>query len=81
MKVLVRFFAQLKDATGASQLAYELPDGARVSELLAMLYRGFSGLEKWDAHIRVAVGVEWVVREHALRDGDSVSIMPPVSGG
>ena len=81
MKIDVQFFARLKDATGAAQLTRELPDGALVSDLLAQLYRDFPELEKWDAHIRVAVGVEWVARDYALRDGDGVSIMPPVSGG
>ncbi len=81
MKIDVQFFARLKDATGTTQLTRELPDAARVSDLLALLYREFSELEKWDAHIRVAVGVEWVALDHALHDGDAVSIMPPVSGG
>ena len=81
MRVEIQFFSRLKEIAGAAQIARELPDGARVSDLLAALYREFPGLEKWDTHLLVAVGVDYVAREHPLRDGDAVSIMPPVSGG
>ena len=81
MRIEIQFFARLKDAAGTAKITRELSVGARVSDLLGLLYSEFPRLREWDAHIRVAVGVEWVARDHALRDGDAVSIMPPVSGG
>ena len=81
MKVEVQFFSRLKDVACAEKIERELRNDTLMSDLLAALYRDFPALEKWDAHIRVAVGVEWVGRDHTLHEGDAVSIMPPVSGG
>lgn len=81
MKVRVQFFSRLKEVTGVANLEVELPDGTRVCNLLAQLWVDFPRLREWDAHLLVAVGLEYVDRAETLRDGDAVSIMPPVQGG
>lgn len=81
MKIGVQFFAQLRDVAGVSGTELDLPAGATVADLLRALYAGRSALAEWDPHIRTAVGVEYVGRESALRDGDVVAVMPPVQGG
>lgn len=81
MKVEVQFFSRLRDLAGVSRIEQELPDGATIRELLETLYGAFPRLREWDAHILTAVGLEYTGREQALREGDSVSVMPPVQGG
>ena len=77
----IQFFSSLKDATGRNALEYSVREGMTVRDLLTALYRDFPDLEKWDAHILIAAGVEYVQRDHVLKDSDIVSIMPPVQGG
>lgn len=77
--IRVRFYSQLRDV--APDLEREVPAGTTVEALLAELYREHPALEKWDPHIRVAAGLEWVGRDHVLRDDNEISIMPPVQGG
>ena len=81
MKVHVRFFSRLKDVTGVETAEAELRDGATANDLLELLHERHPGLREWDAHLLVAVGLEYAGRDHALREGDEVSIMPPVQGG
>ena len=77
----IQFFLRLKDLTGSAAIDYKIDGETTVCSLLASLYRDFPELEKWDAHILVAVGVEYVGRDYVLNNSDVVSIMPPVQGG
>ena len=81
MKIEVQFFSRLRDLTGHSRLALDLPEGATVAELLARLYADYPAMRAWDAHLLLAVGLEYAGRDLPLRVGDSVSVMPPVQGG
>ncbi len=80
MNVSVRFYSRLRDLAGDSTECGAAP-GTTAGDLLTMLYRRHPALEEWDPHIRVAAGLEWVERDYVLREGEEVSIMPPVQGG
>ena len=83
MRVGVLYFAVLKDAFGREREELELPAGATVSSLLAILRgRGVrpSTEQVWDT-IAVAVNQEYVRGDVMLQDGDEVALLPPVSGG
>ena len=82
MKIEVQLFSRLRDLAGGARLTFdELPDGATVGDALARVYAEHPALRDWDRHLLLAVGLEYVRREEVLRDGDSLSIMPPVQGG
>jgi len=74
--VRVRLFAALRERAGQSELALELPDGARVADALdqvATLTR--------DLPVVVAVNREYATADVALKAGDELALIPPVSGG
>lgn len=75
------FFAQYRDFAGADEIAVELPDGARVADLVASLRAGGNGLSKLPAAPVVAVNMDYARIDAALRDGDEVAFIPPVAGG
>lgn len=77
----VQFFSQLKEIVGAGEITLNMPDRTSVAELLARLYRDFPELEKWDHHILVGAGLDFVGRGHIIRPTDQIAIMPPVQGG
>ena len=81
MQIRVQFFAQLKEIVRAGEMEIELPAGATVADLLAQLYHRSPELEKWDRHILIGAGVEFVERAHVIQPNDEVAIMPPVQGG
>jgi len=79
MQVRVLCFGVLKDRLGAEAAELALPEGATVAVLLESLgARLTSPLLKG---IAVSVNAEYATKEHVLRDGDEVGLLPPVSGG
>jgi MoaD family protein len=75
----------MREMLGRSDEALELGEGATVGELLQIL-RGRASNESmaevrlWQS-LAVAVNREYVTVETALRGGDEVAVLPPVSGG
>jgi molybdopterin synthase catalytic subunit len=81
MNVRVQFFSHLRDVTGVSEAEAHVPEGASVENLLTALYGQHPKLREWDGSILVGAGVEFVERDHLLKAGDEIAIMPPVQGG
>ena len=81
MKVPVQFFSHLRDVAGVSSSHADLPEGATVADLLTVLYGRHPKLREWDSSILIGAGVEFVTRDHLLKEGDEIAIMPPVQGG
>jgi molybdopterin converting factor small subunit len=81
MKVRVQFFSRLRDLAGLSEMDLEVPEGAKIDDLLDTLYLQTPALREWDKSILVASGLEFVGRDYVVKPNDQISIMPPVQGG
>jgi len=81
MQVRVSFYSWFKDLTGCAQTAATLPEGATLGELHEELMARFPKLAAVKNSTLLAVGVEYQLRDHVLRDGDEVALFPPVQGG
>ena len=60
-----------------SEGCVDLPDGARVEDLLRRLH----GFPLYARFLPVAVNGDQVKRSHRLKDGDMVLFVMPISGG
>jgi MoaE-MoaD fusion protein len=74
VRVTVRLFAGLRERAGRGKL--ELDDVATVADVWPAL-----GLGDEPAGLLYAVNREYADADRALRDGDEVALIPPVSGG
>jgi molybdopterin synthase catalytic subunit len=81
MNIELRFFASLRERLKSSGGAREIPDGTTVGELWSTLCREHPEIELMSASMSFAVNREYVERDHRLRDGDELALIPPVSGG
>ena len=81
MKIRVQFYAQLRDLIGTREFEIDLPDGASVGDLLEAIYVKQPVLRSHDRSILIGSGVEFVDRNHKLKPGEGIAIMPPVQGG
>jgi molybdopterin converting factor subunit 1 len=81
MKIRVLFYAQLRDLIGTRELEVDLSDDATVRELLDQIYARQPALRSHDNSILIGAGVEFVDRNHKLKPGEEIAIMPPVQGG
>lgn len=93
MKLRVQYMAQLRAVIGQAEEAVELPEGTRLSELLAHLAatheKARSHLVTDRGHARPSLLI--VVNEAAvsareaeaavLRPNDVITLLPPIAGG
>jgi MoaE-MoaD fusion protein len=76
VRVKVRLFAGLRERAGMGENEIELPEGARPTDVWAVLDLGPE-----PEGLAYAVNRAYVSRDHRLADGDELAIIPPVSGG
>ena len=81
MNVHVQFFSYLKDAVGHAEEDLVLGQGATTGDAMAMLCERHRKLADCRRNILIAVGLEWVGQDTELKEGDMISLMPPVQGG
>ncbi len=81
MKIGVLFFGVLKDLVGRSGETVDLPEGSRVREVLFYYSREAPRFEAMVPSLAIAVNREYAGADRALREGDEVGLLPPVSGG
>jgi MoaE-MoaD fusion protein len=81
MKIKVLLFGLLKDIAGRSSETLELQDGALVRDVLAYYSQTIPRFEALIPGLAISVAEEYARPDRALREGDEVGLLPPVSGG
>jgi molybdopterin converting factor small subunit len=75
MRVVIRYFAGLKEARGTDSESVELPDGCTAAEAYRCLKLP-EGLP-----VAYAVNLDRVPAGTRLAEGDEVVFLPPIGGG
>jgi molybdopterin converting factor subunit 1 len=81
MQIRVLFFGVLKELVGRSSETIELPEGAKVEAVLRHYSQQTPRLEAMLPALALSVNQEYSSADWALRPGDEVALLPPVSGG
>lgn len=81
MTIKVLFHSYFKELTGCPETRVEVESGTPMETLLSVLRGRFPKLEPMRNSTLVAVGVEYQNKDYLLREGDEVSLFPPVQGG
>ncbi|MBI5774848.1 MAG: MoaD/ThiS family protein [Verrucomicrobia bacterium] len=81
MRIRTQFFSYFKELTGCAETTVELPADSTIAALLEQLHVRFPRMKPMQNSTLIAVGVEYQPRDYVLRDGDEVSLFPPVQGG
>ena len=81
MQIRVLFFGVLKDLVGRSSDTLDLPEGARLQAVLSHYARQAPRFEAMLPSLALSVNQEYSGPDQALRGGDEVGLLPPVSGG
>ena len=81
MRLSVSFYSYFKDLTGCPQITETLAEGSTIDDLFQQLTIRFPKLAAMQRSTLIAVGVEYQDRSYVLKDGDEVSLFPPVQGG
>ncbi len=81
MQIRVQFYSYFKELTGCAETTETLAPGATLGALHDQLMARFPKLSAMKKSTLLAVGVDYQARDHVLKDGDEVSLFPPVQGG
>jgi molybdopterin synthase sulfur carrier subunit len=75
MKIRIRLYGELSPRMDGGEGIIEVPEGTTVSEIPSILDIDQAKIAM------IFVGHDRASGEHALEDGDSLKVIPPVSGG
>jgi len=81
MRVSVCFYSYFKDLAGCERTSETIGEGGTLADVLKVIFRRFPELGAMEKSMLVAVGVDYQPRNYVLKDGDEVSLFPPVQGG
>jgi molybdopterin converting factor subunit 1 len=81
VRVKVLFFGPLKDVVGQSEESLDLADSSTIEQLFALFASRIPELGKYRSSVVASRNQEFASWDTALRSGDEVAFLPPVSGG
>jgi molybdopterin converting factor subunit 1 len=81
MQITVKLFALMREKAGTDTIPLEVPAGAALTQVLAILVRQHPILEPYMANTRFALRMDFVDPNTTLAEGDELVLIPPVSGG
>src|SRR5271154_423302 len=81
VRVKVLFFGMLKDIVGRAEDHIEVADDSRLESVFASYAHQFPRLTALESSIVLACNHEFCDRSAAIREGDEIAFLPPVSGG
>jgi molybdopterin converting factor subunit 1 len=85
MRVNVKLFAQLRDQTGAGDVAVDVgadpQNGATVASVWQALVAAHPELAPFETSVSCAVNATYARKHTRVNAGDEVAFLPPVSGG
>jgi len=81
MRVNVKLFARLRELVGAGDLSLDVPAGATVADVWAVLVAAHPAAEAYARSMSSAVNLTYARMTTPVAEGDEVAFLPPVSGG
>lgn len=81
MCLKIHFYSYFKDLTSCADSVVELPEGSTIADLQERLITKFPKLDAMKKSTLIAVGVDYQTTDYVLKEGDELSLFPPVQGG
>ena len=81
MKVNILYFAQLKEVSRKDRESLEVFEGTTLNGIFQLLQSQYGHDFFEIKSLRAAVNEEFSPLDQILKEGDTVALLPPVSGG
>ena len=79
--VRVLLFARLSELAGTRETELEVGEGLTVADAYDILSQRYPDISELRASVMFAVNSEYATPSQALKPGDELALIPPVSGG
>ena len=81
LRVTVLFFGRIRDLTGVTEEAMELPTGSTMADAFARYAVRFPQLGAFRSSLVASRNEEFASWDTPLTEDDTIAFLPPVSGG
>ncbi|HXX14064.1 MAG TPA: MoaD/ThiS family protein [Candidatus Eremiobacteraceae bacterium] len=81
LRVKVLFFGPIRELTGASEEAIEVPVGATLENVFHLYCSRFPRLSTYRASLVASQNQDFASWDSPVTEGDTIAFLPPVSGG
>ena len=81
MEIKLRFFGQLKEITKVDVEAIQVKEETTLDDLVWIVGQRFPNLQEHLKTVSFAIDKEYAPKETLLKEGNEVSLLPPISGG
>lgn len=81
MQITVQFYSYFRELTGCAEAKEMVADSTTLGAFHDQLMTRFPKLLAMKKSTLLAVGVDYQPRDYVLKNGDEVSLFPPVQGG
>ena len=81
IKINLLLFGACREAAGLSELTCEIASPADVASAWDAIKQRFPALTGFERSALFAVNEDHARKEHSLKEGDTLAVFPPVSGG
>jgi molybdopterin converting factor small subunit len=81
MKVRVLYFSQVRKAAGTGEEELTVRAGALLRDVVAEAEQRHPALRPYLPSLLVTLNEEWAEKSAPVGEGDTIGLMPPVSGG
>jgi len=81
LRIKVLYFSSVKDKIGLPSEDIELSENSTVNDLIKLLSEKYPQIKNSLQNSMFAVNEEYASTDQKLKEGDTVAIIPPVSGG
>jgi molybdopterin converting factor subunit 1 len=81
LRVTVLFFGRVRELTGMTQEAVEMPAGATLADLFEKYAKRFPQMAGFRSSLVASQNQEFAAWDTRLSSNDDIAFLPPVSGG
>lgn len=81
MKIKIKTFARVRELCGFDDKELTVSEGITIKEVVRHLKKSHQAFADYNGPLLYAINEEYRPEETTLTDGDTLAILPPVSGG
>jgi len=81
VRVALVYLGQAREVAGTKEEQLELPAPAKIDQAISQAIAVHPKLSELKETIKLLINGQWATQDAELKDGDRVTLLPPVGGG